>query len=113
MHNVHEEPKSGLMKLEYRVKEKTIWYVTRYCQHGDGEMSGHSITEEGRFDDPLQAHRAANALCRYDALSYGVQVDDPRIVFPEPLDLSTPRQGTPQNVMASGVMFDETNNAAA
>ncbi len=89
MHNVHEEPRSGLMKLEYRVKAKTIYYVTRYCEHGDAEVSGHSITDEGRFDDPMQAHRAANALCRYDALSYGVHVDDPRVVFPTPLEYAS------------------------
>lgn len=73
---------SGLVKLEYRVKPRTIWFITRYCEHGDELTVGYSITEEGTFADPLSAQRAANALCAADAASYGVLADDERVVCP-------------------------------
>lgn len=75
---------SELKKLEYRVKEKTVWFITRYCEYGDDQMTGVSITEEGEFDDALKAQRAAVALCEHEA-DETVGRDDPRIIFPDPI----------------------------
>lgn len=72
---------SKLEKLEYRVREKTVYFVTRYCQYGDGG----SVSEEGEFRDPLSAQRAALALCEWERMKIGADADDPRITGPEPI----------------------------
>lgn len=79
---------TDLLKLEYRVKEKTVYFVTRYCQVGDAESTGTSITEEGYFLDRLTAQRAAKALCSADHARDGIPDGDPRVSGPEPLDYS-------------------------
>jgi len=78
----HEEnPMSELVKVEYRVKAKTTYFITRYCQFGDGA----SVSEQGEFRDRLTAHRAAEGLCMAEARFQGISEDDPRLVWPEPL----------------------------
>ncbi len=76
---------SELVKVEYRVKEKKTYFITRYCQFGDGV----SISEEGEFRDLLSAQRAANALTIAECRFQGVAEDDPRVSGPEPLALNT------------------------
>lgn len=72
---------SELVKVEYRVKEKTTYFVTRFCQFGDGA----SVTEEGEFTDSMSAYRSARALCISEARFQGIEESDPRIVWPDPL----------------------------
>ena len=72
---------SELVKVEYRVKAKTTYFITRYCQFGDGA----SVSEQGEFRDRLTAHRAAEGLCMAEARFQGISEDDPRLVWPEPL----------------------------
>lgn len=81
---------NDLIKLEYRVKEKTVYFVTRYCIVGDEESTGTSITEEGYFLDSLTAQRAALALCASDHAREGLPDDDPRVIGPEPLVYGAP-----------------------
>lgn len=76
---------TDLLKLEYRVKKKTVYFVTRYCQVGDEVSSGSSITEEGYFLDSLTAQRVALALCASDHARDGLPDGDPRVIGPEPL----------------------------
>lgn len=68
-----------LHTLEYRVKEKTVYYVTRFCSVGDAA----SISEEGQFNDPLSAHRAAKSLALLEAKSWGLEDGDPSLIYPE------------------------------
>jgi hypothetical protein len=75
---------SELVQVEYRIKEKTVYFITRYCQFGDGG----SITEEGEFRDILSAHRAASAMRNQECIFQGVDQNDPRIIGPEPLQYS-------------------------
>lgn len=79
---------TDLKMLEYRVKEKTVYFVTRHCVVGDEESVGVSTTEEGFFLDQLTAQRAAIALCAVDHCRRGLPDDDPRIVPPAPLTYS-------------------------
>lgn len=66
-------------KLEYRVKEKTVYFVTRFCEVGDAV----SVSEEGEFNDPLSAHRAAKSLALLEAKSWGIEDGDPSLIYPE------------------------------
>ncbi len=77
-----------LRQLEYRVKQKTVYFVTRYCSVGD---DGVSLTEEGEFRDPLAAHRAANALLATDHAREGIEDGDARLKGPEPIAYDEPR----------------------
>lgn len=79
---------SDLKKIEYRVKEKTVYFITRYCEVGDEISGGVSVTEEGEFSDAMKAQRAAMALCKEDHCRRGLPDDDPRIVWPEPVQYS-------------------------
>lgn len=76
---------SELIKVEYRIKEKPVYFITRYCQFGD-EVS---VSEEGEFRDPVAARRAAIALRYQECTFQGVAQDDPRVIGPKPLTYST------------------------
>lgn len=69
---------TDLKKIEYRVKEKKVFFITRYCEVGNGS----SVSEEGSFDCPLKAHRSAVALAKLEALSWGIKEDDDRLFYP-------------------------------
>lgn len=69
---------TNLNKLEYRVKEKTVFFVTRYCKVGDSV----SLSTEGEFANSLTAHRAAKALAKLEATTWGIDIDDERLIFP-------------------------------
>ena len=73
-------------KLEYRVKKKTTYFVTRYCEFD----SGASITTEGEFNDQLMADRAAIALAKTEAKSWGMDDNDPSLIYPTPKYTSEP-----------------------
>lgn len=68
-----------LKTLEYRVKEKTVYYITRFCEVG----GSCSVTEEGQFNDPLSAHRAAKSLALLEAKSWGIEDGDPSLIYPK------------------------------
>lgn len=68
------------LKLEYRVKKKTTYFVTRYCEFENCA----SVTTEGEFEDQLMADRAATALALLEANSWGIGKDDASLIYPKP-----------------------------
>lgn len=86
---------SELQQLEYQVREKKVFFITRYCAVGDDKSGGVSVTEEGEFRDPLSAQRAAVALMKADHAREGIPDDDPRLKGPEPLVYGDPASHSP------------------
>ena len=88
----------SIQKIEYRVRECTRYYVTRYEKGSDGVSCGGSAG--GEYTNELTAHAVAYALCRAEHERLGWPLGDERIQYPrDPYD-SAPEQPDPEAVKA-------------
>lgn len=69
----------SLIKCEYRVRTRTVYFITRYCVVGDKEAIGSACTEEGDFRDEVAARRAAKAFAEFERKRWEVGEDDQRV----------------------------------
>lgn len=72
------------MKIEYRVREKTTYYITRYEEDERG-ASSQNLGEHNGFH---AACRVAHALGKAEHERLGWPIDDERISYPEQPDMT-------------------------
>lgn len=68
------------MKIEYQVRERTVYYVTRYEEDDTGGAASRGLGEYPTHDG---AHDVAYALCRAEHERLGWPLDDERIQYPK------------------------------
>lgn len=70
------------MLIEYRVREVTRYYVTRFEDDGKGRAGSSSF---GEYGNPETAYEVGYALCKAEHERLGFPPDDERIQYPRPI----------------------------
>lgn len=71
--------------IEYRVRPKTRYIITRFERSKDGTEK--SEPKEGQFKSEEKALATAQALARDERERLGWEIGDPRMVFPTTAEL--------------------------
>ena len=67
-------------KVEYKVRERRVYYVTRYSEGGEAGAGSSSI---GEYTSADTAYAVGYALAKAEHERLGWPVDDERIMYPE------------------------------
>lgn len=65
--------------IEYRVRKREVYYITRYVEIG----KGNSCNEMGTFHDSNTAYEVAYGMAKLEHQKLGYETDDERIKYPE------------------------------
>lgn len=69
-------------RVEYRIKEKPRYIVTRYESTVGDERGSGSLCEVGQFDNPDAAYAVGYAMAKHDHEKLGYPPADERIQYP-------------------------------